>query len=200
MNAWTDGDAKLVTTFDNGNCAPTVTAGDTYNASVYYESSVPVFLTLYSRNTAGTWGYWTQTPTFPAASTWTLATFTTPAVPAGVNGASFGMTIASVGTVSTSDYSLVDIERDRPGMTTSPTNQNVTAGTRRRLHGGRLGQSGAERPMGRLDRRGDHLESHHRVRPSGTLTLPAPRRPRAASRTRPSSPTTWARSRPVRPP
>jgi hypothetical protein len=128
MTSWTDGDAKLVTTFDNGNCAPTVTAGDTYTASVYYESTVPVFITLYSRDSAGTWGYWTQTPTFPAASTWTLATFSTPAVPAGVTGASFGMTIAGVGILSTSNYTLVDNNGTAPVVTTPPASQSVTAG------------------------------------------------------------------------
>jgi hypothetical protein len=108
MTSWTSGDAKLVTPFDNGNCAPTVTAGGVYTMSVYYESSVPVFLTIYSRNaTTGVWGYWTQSQPLPAAAGWTLATFTTPAVPATVNGASFGMTVAGVGTLSTSNYSMV---------------------------------------------------------------------------------------------
>jgi hypothetical protein len=108
MTSVTSGDAELVTPFDNGNCAPTVTAGGVYTMSVYYESSVPVFLTIYSRNaTTGVWGYWTQSQPLPAASGWTLATWTSPAVPVGVNGASFGMTIANVGTLSTSNYSLV---------------------------------------------------------------------------------------------
>jgi peptidoglycan/xylan/chitin deacetylase (PgdA/CDA1 family) len=107
MTSWTSGDAKLIPPFDNGNCAPTVTPGGVYTISVYYQSSVPVFLTLYSRNASGVWGYWTQSQAFPAASGWTLATWTAPAVPPTVNGASFGMTIASVGTLSTSDYSLV---------------------------------------------------------------------------------------------
>jgi ricin-type beta-trefoil lectin protein/polysaccharide deacetylase len=109
MTSVTSGDAELITPFDNGNCAPTVTVGGIYTTSVYYKSSVPVFLTLYSRNaTTGVWGYWTQSQPFPPATTWTLATFTTPAVPSTVNGASFGMTIASVGTLSTSNYSLTE--------------------------------------------------------------------------------------------
>jgi Polysaccharide deacetylase len=128
MANWTDGDAKLITTFDNGNCAPTVKVGDTYTASVYYESDSPVFITLYSRDTSGVWGYWTQTPVFAPASTWTLATFTTPAVPAGVNGASFGMTLAGNGNLSTSSYSLVDNNGTAPVVTTPPVSQSVTAG------------------------------------------------------------------------
>lgn len=85
-----------------------MTAGDAYDISVYYQSTVPVFITLYSRTTSGTWAYWTQSPNFPASAGWTQATWTTPDVPAGVNGASFGMTIASVGTLSTSNYSLTN--------------------------------------------------------------------------------------------
>jgi Polysaccharide deacetylase len=108
MTSVTSGDAKLIVPFDGGNCAPTVTVGHAYTISVYYKSTVPVFITLYSRSTSGTWGYWTQSPYFPASSGWTLVTWRTPDVPANVNGASFGMTIDSVGTLSTSNYSLVD--------------------------------------------------------------------------------------------
>jgi len=108
MASWTSGDAKLVTTFDSGNCAPTVTAGHTYKVSLYYKSTVPVFITLYSRDTTGNWAYWTQSPNFQPSSGWTQATWTTPAVPSNVNGASFGMTIANVGTLSTSNYSMID--------------------------------------------------------------------------------------------
>jgi hypothetical protein len=109
MTSWTDGDAKLIVPFDSGNCAPTVTSGHRYTVSLWYMSTVPVFVTLYSRSTTGTWAYWTQSPAFAASSTWQLATWTTPTVPTTVNGASFGMTIAGVGTLSTSNYSFVDI-------------------------------------------------------------------------------------------
>jgi peptidoglycan/xylan/chitin deacetylase (PgdA/CDA1 family) len=108
MASVTSGDAKLIVPFDNGNCAPTVTAGDAYTVSFYYQSTVPVFITLYSRNANGTWGYWTQSPYFPAASGWTQVTWTTPDVPTDVNGASFGVTIDSPGTLSTSNYSFVN--------------------------------------------------------------------------------------------
>src|SRR5215831_14257462 len=42
-----------------------------------------------------------------AASTWTQATFTTPAVPAGANGVSFGLALIANGSLTTDDYSLV---------------------------------------------------------------------------------------------
>ncbi len=105
---YASGTADLIPTLDNGSCAPTVTPGNNYTVSAYYESSVPVYFTLYSRSSTGTWSYWTQSPNFAPASTWTLATWTTQAVPAGVNGASFGLTLQSNGTLSTSNYSLVN--------------------------------------------------------------------------------------------
>ena len=108
MASVTSGDAKLVTPFDGGNCAPSVTVGHKYTLSVYYQSTVPVFITVYSRDANGNWGYLTQSPTFPASSGWTQATWTSADIPAGVTGLSFGMTIDSVGSLSTSDYSLVD--------------------------------------------------------------------------------------------
>jgi hypothetical protein len=108
MTSWTSGDAKLTQPFDSGNCSPTVVPGYKYTISLYYKSTVPVFITVYLRSTSGTWGYWTQSASFPAASGWTQATWTSADIPAGYNGLSFGMTIPSVGTLSTSDYSLVD--------------------------------------------------------------------------------------------
>ena len=107
MTSLSSGDAKLTQPFDNGNCSPTVVPGYTYDISSYYESTAPVFITVYLRSTSGTWSYWTQSPDFAASSGWTDATWTTPAIPAGYNGLSFGMTIPSVGTLSTSNYSLI---------------------------------------------------------------------------------------------
>jgi peptidoglycan/xylan/chitin deacetylase (PgdA/CDA1 family) len=103
----TDGDAKLVTNFDLGQCAPTTVTGATYKLGVYYQSDVPVFFTVYQRSATGTWKYLTQSPLFNPTDTPTLATWVTPAVPSTVQGISFGMTIPSNGTLSTSNYSLV---------------------------------------------------------------------------------------------
>lgn len=108
MTSLTSGDAKLTQPFDNGNCSPTVVPGYKYTISLYYKSTVPVFITVYLRTTSGSWVYWTQSPNFAASSSWTQATWTSADIPAGYNGLSFGMTIPSVGTLSTSNYSLVD--------------------------------------------------------------------------------------------
>jgi peptidoglycan/xylan/chitin deacetylase (PgdA/CDA1 family) len=104
---YSSGDAKLLPTMDQGNCTPTVVPGDTYTLTVDYESTADSQFALYYRTTNGSWAYWTSSPWFAAASTWTQATFTTPAVPAGVNGVSFGLALIANGSLTTDDYSFV---------------------------------------------------------------------------------------------
>ena len=104
---YSSGDAKLLPTLDLGACTPTVVPGNTYNLSVMYESTAVSQFALYYRTTNGSWAYWTSSPWFAAASTWTQATFTTPAVPAGVNGVSFGLALIANGTLTTDDYSFM---------------------------------------------------------------------------------------------
>ena len=107
ITSYSSGDAKLLPTLDQGACTPTVVPGDTYNLSVRYESTAVSQFALYYRTTFGSWVYWTSSPWFAAASTWAQATFTTPAVPAGANGVSFGLALIANGTLTTDDYSFV---------------------------------------------------------------------------------------------
>jgi IPT/TIG domain len=94
---------------DNGTCSPTVTPGNTYIVSVSYEASAPVYFTVYTRSTSGTWSLWTKSPNFISSQTFFgTATWVTPRIPAGVNGIGFGMTLASNGSVTTTSYSLVN--------------------------------------------------------------------------------------------
>jgi peptidoglycan/xylan/chitin deacetylase (PgdA/CDA1 family) len=109
MSSHVSGDAKLVTSFDLGQCAPTIVVGHSYQLRAYYTSTVPVFFTVYRRSAQGTWSYWTQSPTFPPAANWTSATWVTPAVPSGIEAISSGLTIDQDGSLSTSDYSTVDL-------------------------------------------------------------------------------------------
>ena len=101
---YSSGDAKLLPTLDQGTCSPTVVPGNTYNISVWYKSTGTTQFALYYRATNGTWFYWTSSPWFATAANWTQATFTTPAVPAGANGMSFGLALIANGTVTTDDY------------------------------------------------------------------------------------------------
>ena len=107
ITGYSSGDAKLVPTLDQGACTPTVVPGNTYNLSVQYESTADTQFALYYRTTFGNWVYWTSGPWLAASPTWATATFTTPAVPAGANGVSFGLALIANGQVTTDDYSFV---------------------------------------------------------------------------------------------
>jgi peptidoglycan/xylan/chitin deacetylase (PgdA/CDA1 family) len=107
LTSRTDGDAKLIPSWDSGNCAPLVTVGRTYTLGVAYKSNAPTFFTLYRQDSTGAWAYWTQSPTFPASAAYTTGTWTSPAVPAGTVAVTFGLTLDSVGQVTTDTYSMV---------------------------------------------------------------------------------------------
>jgi hypothetical protein len=83
VTGYSSGDAKLVPALDLGQCAPTVTPGETWNLGEWYESTAVTQFALYYRTADGLWNYWTSSPWFGATSTWTQATWTTPAIPAG---------------------------------------------------------------------------------------------------------------------
>jgi peptidoglycan/xylan/chitin deacetylase (PgdA/CDA1 family) len=107
LTSRTDGDAKLIPSWDSGNCAPLVTVGSTYTLGVSYKSDASTFFTLYRQDAAGNWAWWTQSPTFPASAAYTTATWTSPPVPDGTRAVTFGLTLDSVGQVTTDNYSFV---------------------------------------------------------------------------------------------
>ena len=88
------------------DCSPNVIAGKTYTIGAWYKSTGMTQFALYYRNTSGAWSYWTSSPYFATASNWTHATWTTPPVPAGATGMSFGLTLIANGYLTTDDYSL----------------------------------------------------------------------------------------------
>jgi peptidoglycan/xylan/chitin deacetylase (PgdA/CDA1 family) len=114
VSGYADGDAKLLPNLDLGTCSPTVVPGKKYNLSVWYQATGTTQFALYYRDAQGVWYYWTSSPWFATASSWTQATFTTPPVPANAVGMSFGFALIANGTLLTDDYSLVD-----PGTTGS---------------------------------------------------------------------------------
>ena len=106
ISAWTSGDRKLVNTQDAGTCAPTISAGHTYTVTAWYKSNTQPYIFVYYRNSAGSWVYWTQSAKLAVASSWTQASFTTPAVPAGATNISVGMGESGVGSVTMDDFGL----------------------------------------------------------------------------------------------
>lgn len=108
ISNYTSGDRKLVMTQDLGECTPTVTPGHRQALSAWYKSTSPTQFVAYYRDAIGKWSYWTSGPSFAAASAWTKASWTTPAVPAGATALSFGLNLAAVGSLTTDDYALND--------------------------------------------------------------------------------------------
>jgi hypothetical protein len=108
MSSHTGGDTKLVQRFDLGQCSQGVTADHPYEVSVWFESDLPVFFSLYWRDAVGRWSFWTQSPRLAPAKTWTRAAWITPVPPAGAVAASFGLSIDAVGTLTTDDYGFAD--------------------------------------------------------------------------------------------
>jgi peptidoglycan/xylan/chitin deacetylase (PgdA/CDA1 family) len=108
MTGYVSGDAKLLPTMDLGTCAPTVTPAHTYSLRTWYTATAPTQFAVYLRDTAGTWSYWTSSPWFAASAAYSQATWTTPAIPAGSTGISFGLNLFQNGQLTTDDYALYD--------------------------------------------------------------------------------------------
>jgi putative cell wall-binding protein/peptidoglycan/xylan/chitin deacetylase (PgdA/CDA1 family) len=110
MSNYVDGDAKTIMTMDFGSCAPTVVEGRQYSLRAWYTSTAPTQFAVYLRNSSGGWAYWTSSPYFAAATTYTQAVWNSPALPAGTTGISFGLNLFSNGELVTDDYELYDMQ------------------------------------------------------------------------------------------
>jgi len=115
MTGYTDGDAKLLPTFDTGGCSPGATAGHTYQLGAWYKSTGVTQFEVYYRTAAGAFVYLTSSPYFAAATAWTQAVWTTPALPADATGISFGLNILGNGSLTTDDYTYFDVTSSTPG-------------------------------------------------------------------------------------
>ena len=109
MTGYTDGDAKLMPTFDTGGCTPGATPGHTYQLGAWYKSTGNTQFDVYYRDATGGFVYWTSSPLFSPSATYTQALWATPALPAGATGISYGLNILANGTLTTDDYTDVDV-------------------------------------------------------------------------------------------
>lgn len=118
---YVNGDRKLIIN-ETADCGPAVVPGQTYKLGVWYKSTANKnSLTVFRHSSAG-WTYWADLVSFPASSSWTQASVTTPAVPTGTDQIAFGMSIAENGTLLTDDYSFVNASGG--GTTTGELMQN----------------------------------------------------------------------------
>jgi peptidoglycan/xylan/chitin deacetylase (PgdA/CDA1 family) len=105
--------AKLLQQMDLGLCAPSVSSGHAYTAGVWYKASGQTQIEIYRRGPLDNWAYWATSPAFPASASWRQAAWKTPLVPPGTTALSFGLTTTSVGTITTTDYSLMPAKSER---------------------------------------------------------------------------------------
>ncbi|MET0952134.1 MAG: polysaccharide deacetylase family protein [Aeromicrobium sp.] len=110
VSAYVDGDAKWLPRFDLGGCSPTIAPGHTYSLRSWYTSTAVTQFAVYLRDDNGAWHYWTSSPWFASATAWTQATWTTPAIPAGMTGISFGLSLFNNGTLTVDDAAIYDTD------------------------------------------------------------------------------------------
>jgi hypothetical protein len=107
ITSFSSGARRLVSAQDSGACAPAVTPGRSYTMTAHYKANVQPRFSVYYRNTSGTWVWFAESPALPAASTYTQATYTTPAMPSDATAISIGLSLFSVGSLTTDAYTLV---------------------------------------------------------------------------------------------
>ena len=108
MTSFTSGARRLVTRQDTSSCSPAAIAGHRYTVTARYISNTQPIFSVYYRNSTGSWVWFAQSPSLPASSSYALASYTTPALPAGATAISFGLSIVAVGSLTTDYYSLYD--------------------------------------------------------------------------------------------
>ncbi|MEV4640609.1 galactose oxidase early set domain-containing protein [Actinoplanes sp. NPDC049548] len=119
VSAISSGDRKAMM-LENPSCAPNVTPGHQYDASVWYKTTTAnTVMTVFRHDVAQGWVYWTDLATLPVTSAWTQKTVRTPAVPPNTDQIVWGVTIYGVGTLQTDDYALTDATQAAPGTSCS---------------------------------------------------------------------------------
>jgi peptidoglycan/xylan/chitin deacetylase (PgdA/CDA1 family) len=116
-----DGDNKLLVDSDLGYCTPTVAHGHQYIVTAWYKSTAPVSFAAFNRDSLGAFAFWDSSDGFPPASTWTQATWTTPVIPDGTNGLTFGLALSSNGSLTVDDLGLDDAAPTSSPETRAPT-------------------------------------------------------------------------------
>ncbi len=106
MTSWTDGDAMLLPRLDLGQCTAWTQPGLVVDTDAMYRSSVPTQFSVYVRDGAGAWTYWTSSPWMDPSDTWRQASWTTPPTPPDTTGVAAGLITGGVGTLSTTSYHI----------------------------------------------------------------------------------------------
>lgn len=123
-----DGDRKALIT-ESTACAPVVAAGKQYDLGLYYKTTTPdAAITLFRHDTTAGWQYWTDLKTLDMAAAWTQATVRTPAVPAGTDRITWGVSVYGTGSATTDDYTMEQVSDPVPPATCTGTAEECANG------------------------------------------------------------------------
>ncbi|MFF6970049.1 MULTISPECIES: galactose oxidase-like domain-containing protein [Streptomyces] len=118
-----EGDRKALVT-ESSLCAPVVAPSRQYDLSFWYKSTTPdTAVTLFRHDAATGWQYWTDVLTLPVnPSAYARAEVRTPEVPPGTDRIAWGVSVYGVGSVTTDDYVMEEVEVPvpEPGCTGTP--------------------------------------------------------------------------------
>jgi hypothetical protein len=116
-----DGDRKALIT-ESAACAPVVTVGKQYDLGLWYKTTTPdAAITLFRHDTTAGWQYWTDLKTLDMAGSYTQATVRTPAVPAGTDRITWGVSVYGTGSATTDDYTMEQVADPIPPATCTAT-------------------------------------------------------------------------------
>ncbi|MFJ8006541.1 galactose oxidase-like domain-containing protein [Streptomyces fagopyri] len=116
-----DGDRKALIT-ESSACAPVVTAGRQYDLGLWYRTTTPdAAVTVFRHDTTAGWQYWTDLKTLDMAAAWTPASVRTPAVPAGTDRITWGVSVYGTGSATTDDYTMEQVVDPIPPATCTGT-------------------------------------------------------------------------------
>jgi peptidoglycan/xylan/chitin deacetylase (PgdA/CDA1 family) len=107
ITSFSSGGGRLASAQDSGACAPAATPGRTYTITANYISNVAPRVSVYIRNSSGSWSWFAESSALPTSTTYRQATYTTPALPAGTTHIRVGLSIFSAGSITTDAYTLV---------------------------------------------------------------------------------------------
>ncbi|WP_369248858.1 galactose oxidase-like domain-containing protein [Streptomyces sp. R41] len=123
-----DGDRKALITEDT-TCAPVVAAGKQYDLGLWYKTTTPdAAITLFRHDTTAGWQYWTDLKTLDMAGSYTQATVRTPAVPAGTDRITWGVSVYGTGSATTDDYTMEQVSDPIPPATCTGTAEECANG------------------------------------------------------------------------
>ena len=123
-SGYVSGDRKLLLD-EAAGCAPAVTPGQRYDIALAYRSSAArQAVTLFVHDASG-WRYWTDVAALAASASWTTASARTPAVPAGVDRISYGVSLSSDGELTTTGYSMKLVPATPPPPPPPPSDPAV---------------------------------------------------------------------------